>query len=157
MKHFVYRLYTILRVHEEGCNFFDGFGILIQFILGIISMSFLVLKRYLEVPQREWIIWTLDTTKQIIGQVTQHGFNLLISSQLGSDNNSECEWYIVNLINDSTLGLLLQIIFLKILICILKDTRYEFHTGDYGKKHEFTNFIYQLNLWLMIVIVVIST
>jgi hypothetical protein len=154
MKYFVYRLYTFLREHEEGCNFFDDFGLLIQFILGVISLSFLVLKRYLEFPRRDWLTWFLDTSKQIAGQLTQHGFNLLISSHLGSNGGSECEWYIVNLINDSTIGLLFQIIYLRIITWMLRGTKYEFQTGDYGEKFEIGNYIYQMNLWIFIVILV---
>jgi len=42
MKRILYRVYTILREHEEECQFFDGFGILVQLILGIICISVLL-------------------------------------------------------------------------------------------------------------------
>ncbi len=38
----IYRVYTFLREHESGCQFFDSFGLLVQFILGIIVISLLM-------------------------------------------------------------------------------------------------------------------
>jgi hypothetical protein len=153
MKHFIYRLYTIVRQHEDGCDFFDNFGIFIQCILGLVSLSFLVLKRYMERPRREWYIWILDTSKQIAGQLTQHAFNLVIATHLGNDNSLECEWYVMNLVNDTTVGLLYQFMYLKLFQAMLKGTQYEFETGEYGKD-TITTYFHQLFIWLFIVIVV---
>ena len=154
MKYVIYRLYTILREHEEGCNFFDNFGLFIQSILGAIAFSFLILKRYIEKPRREWKIWALDTSKQCAGQLTQHFFNLFISAHIGNKNNLECEWYIINLINDTSIGLLVQYIILCIITCILKNTRFKFESGDYG--HDISGkYFLQLFIWIVIVLLVI--
>ena len=42
MKRIMYRMYTVLREHEENCQFFDTFGILVQIVLGLICLSFLL-------------------------------------------------------------------------------------------------------------------
>jgi hypothetical protein len=154
MKYFVYRLYTILRQHEDSCNFFDSFGIVIQCFLGLISLLFLVLKRYLEKPRRDWIIWALDTSKQVAGQLTQHGFNLIVSNRLGSHTSLECEWYVINLINDCTIGFAFQVFFLKLTENTLKGTKFEFRSGDYGSVVDKYEYLYQMFLWVTIVILV---
>lgn len=47
MKRIMYRVYTTLREHEEGCKFFDSFGLLVQCVLGLICFSFLISKIFL--------------------------------------------------------------------------------------------------------------
>lgn len=42
MKLITYRVYSFLREHSEECKFFDGFGMLIQLILGCICLSTLL-------------------------------------------------------------------------------------------------------------------
>ncbi len=40
----IYRVYAFLREHESGCQFFDSFGLFVQFILGVIVISLLISK-----------------------------------------------------------------------------------------------------------------
>jgi hypothetical protein len=153
MKQIVYRLYTSLREHEQGCSFFDGFGILTQFIMGSMVFSSLILKWYIEKPRRELLTFSLDSSKQVIGQLTQHMFNLLVSTYIGDQEGVQCEWYVVNLLNDSSLGLIIQYMILLLFTHICTGTRFEFHTGEYGNNISSKYFI-QLIMWIMIVIIV---
>ena len=47
------------------CYLLDMFSMVVQGILGVISLSCLMVKRNLEKPQRPWIIWFCDVLKQI--------------------------------------------------------------------------------------------
>jgi hypothetical protein len=166
MKRLFYRVYTFLREHEQGCQFFDNFGMLIQGILGVICLLFLIcihynfkiVKRFIEFPKRNWTVWFLDTTKQGIGQFSQHLFNLIVSIKIGTGSSLECEWYIVNLICDATIGILFQYIFLKITENYFKSGKYEFKSGEYSNedvdKVETWNYIMQLVIWISVVIIV---
>jgi len=66
----------------------------------------------------------------------------------------ECEWYIVNLISDSTFGVLLQYIYLQLVESWLKGTKYGFESGDYIRNDCFSwsEYLYQMFVWWLIVI-----
>lgn len=134
MKRLLYRVYTFLKEHaSSSCQFFDGFGIMIQTCLFTICVFALIFKRYIENPQRPWSIWFFDTLKQMIGQGTQHCANLIIARKIGENSGMECEWYLNNLISDCCLGVLFCFLYLQALIYLLTGTRFEFKTGDYGQ------------------------
>jgi hypothetical protein len=58
----------------------------------------------------------------------------------------------INLICDATIGVLLQYLFLHIMEVLVKDTKFEFHTGDYGVHNwNLTSYLYQLGTWILIV------
>lgn len=65
-------------------------------------------KRCLEWPQRPWLIWLLDTSKQAFSQVHSHfinvGMAILLAKEFSEDG---CVWYLINIVLDSTLGTLL--------------------------------------------------
>jgi len=42
-------------------------------------MIALIIKRLTEKPQRSWLIWLLDVTKQIAGITVIHFFNIILS------------------------------------------------------------------------------
>jgi hypothetical protein len=154
MKQIVYRLYTTLREHEQSCSFFNGFGLLNQSIMGLIIFSSLIVKWRFEKPRRESLIFFLDTSKQIITQLTQHVFNILVSTYIGDRDGVQCEWYIVNLLNDLSIGLIILYMILKLFTYMFTGTQYEFHSGEYGSNILWKYFT-QLIMWIMIVIIVI--
>ena len=96
----------------------------------------------------------LDSSKQVFGQFTQHMMNLLIAYRIGKSKGLECEWYMNNLIADCTLGVLINYIYLKSLEKAFKNTRFEFDFGDYGEDIKWGTYIYQLSIWLTIIILV---
>jgi hypothetical protein len=164
MKGFFYRLYAFIEDHVDSCRFFDEFGILIQGCLGIICLLALMVKRYLEVPRRPLLIWFLDTMKQVVGQMTQHFANLYIANRIGHKDGMECEWYLINLIVDCTLGVFFCYLYLKIATHVVSGTGLEFKSGDYGQgsnltlnedseniKWSFNSFLNQLVWWVCIV------
>jgi hypothetical protein len=162
MKRLIYRVYTFLKDHSDSCHFFDEFGILIQFILGMICLSALMLKRTIEKPRRPWSIWFFDTVKQGAGQFSQHFANLLIANKLGQHSGLECEWYLNNLMADSTLGVLLSYFYLQMVLKVLSGTKLEFQSGDYGQGETTDDskevnwkcnlVLYQILWWVMIVL-----
>jgi hypothetical protein len=121
-----------------------------------------MLKRTIEKPRRPWSIWFFDTVKQGAGQFSQHFANLLIANKLGQHSGLECEWYLNNLMADSTLGVLLSYFYLQIVLKVLSGTKLEFHSGDYGQGETTDDskevnwkcnlVLYQILWWVMIVL-----
>ena len=112
------------------------------------------MKRNIEIPKRTWKVWFFDTSKQGFGQSAQHLMNLFISYKLGK-NSHQCEWYILNIINDLVFGILLQYLFFLLFEWIIKKLNCSYKTGDYGEDTSFKEYIVQLIFWMIIVITVI--
>jgi hypothetical protein len=108
-------------------------GILIQVILGALSFSVLIYKRYTERPKRAWKIWALDTSKQGVSQILAHIINVLISMQLSHSLDSDaCIWYLTTNILDNTVGVLLCIGVLTLVEKYAFGERYSrFQSGNY--------------------------
>jgi hypothetical protein len=87
-------------------------------------------------------------------QGTQHCCNLIIAWKIGEYSGLECEWYIVNLMTDATLGVLFQYVYLKVVLNALNDTKYSFESGNYYSGHTFSlnEYFYQMTIWLFIVL-----
>lgn len=132
----------------------------IQLILASVCVATLIVKRNLEVPQREWNVWFFDFLKQGIGSSFGHITNLLISSRIAYSEHEidECQWYFVVYVTDSTLGTLCNLL----LLVIAEKVARNFHSetakalkncGDYGDPPTCSTFSTQLALWIAIVIV----
>ena len=98
---------------KTQCYLLDIFSFIVQGILGIISLSCLMVKRYYERPQRPWIIWFCDVLKQICSALTVHFLNLFISIFV-SDLADECIWYFLNMFLDTTIGVLVCFLLMKL-------------------------------------------
>ncbi|PFH31581.1 hypothetical protein BESB_025550 [Besnoitia besnoiti] len=96
--------------HAPQCELlgeFGGFGWWLQGILGILSFSSLLIKRWQESPQRPLKVFIFDTLKQVTGSGALHMMNLLCASLLAtflSQDSDPCEWYWLNIMVDTTLG-----------------------------------------------------
>ncbi|AMD21144.1 HEL137Wp [Eremothecium sinecaudum] len=103
---------------DESCELLGPVSLFIQVFMGIIGVSFLLLKREYEHPKRPWRVWLYDIGKQVTGAVGVHFFNVLTSvsdapmpypklksMQGDSNDDSECDWYFVNLLMDTTIGI----------------------------------------------------
>lgn len=90
----------------------------------------------------------------MVCQGTQHCCNLVIAWKIGLISGLECEWYIVNLMTDATLGVLFQYTYLKIVLNALDGTKYKFESGNYYSGHTFSfnEYFYQMTIWLVIVL-----
>jgi hypothetical protein len=116
------------------CRLLGPFAILVQAALGALALLSLVYKRWRERPQRPVKIWAFDASKQVFGSVLLHLANLLMSmfsageitttiakaaadtvGVEGKYQPNPCSFYILNLGIDTTIGIPILIIILKIL------------------------------------------
>lgn len=140
---------------ENSCQFFDGFGIIIQGLLGLICVSTLLIKRALENPKRSLLIWGLDTSKQVIVQLAIHFTNAIFSSLYANFDNLICECYLLMLVFDVIVGSILSWILLKLLMKLLSGTKLEYESGDYGRLKNNGNvdykcFVFECLWWFLI-------
>jgi hypothetical protein len=99
----------------------------------------------------------LDISKQITGQLSQHGLNLFISTEIGKDSCLECEWYAINLIFDASIGVAIQYLFLYLTEYLLRNTKCRFKSGDYGNDLcSLRLYLQQLLIWNLIVLIVLK-
>ncbi|USP74868.1 hypothetical protein yc1106_02142 [Curvularia clavata] len=112
------------------CNLLGDFALLVQAALGLLAVSSLVVKRMREHPRRPVKIWFFDVSKQVFGSVLLHLANVLMSmlssgkfdvatvspTQLdGKDQPNPCSFYLLNLAIDTTIGIPILVLLLKLL------------------------------------------
>ena len=147
-----------LTSEPEECEIFGDFGWFIQGTLAFICFSLLIcnyypVKRYLEKNPRTWKVWFFDASKQGISSSILHCLNLLLSTSAGSDN--QCTWYFLNFSVDTVLGMALCYLILHLLErCLQHFPKFSFKSGDYGEAGDTCAWIYQLWLWILIILVV---
>jgi len=117
----------------ESCQLIGFAGIMIQLVLGALSFSVLIYKRYIEKPKRAWRIWAMDTSKQGVSQFLAHVINVAISMQLSSKLSSDaCIWYFTTNILDNTLGVVMCVTVLGLIEKHLLSPNYvRFQSGNY--------------------------
>lgn len=66
---------------DDGkCELIGTFSLLTQAFLGFIGLSSLIIKRFYEHPiRRTWPVWSFDVSKQLIGALGVHVFNVILS------------------------------------------------------------------------------
>ncbi len=113
-------------------------GIMVQVVLGALSFSVLVYKRYTEIPKRAWKIWAMDTSKQGVSQLLAHIINVFISMQLSSKLDSDaCIWYFTTNVLDNTVGVVICVGILSLIEQKILEPKYRnFQSGNYYAKHE---------------------
>ena len=126
------------------CQLLGPVSLLIQFLMGTLVVSVLLIKRQYEHPRRKLVVWGYDTAKQIGGALGIHfinlGFSILkdrrrrrirgIGMMSGGSNNNplfsmlvslfttvigqgqrpepeddQCDWFFLNLLMDTTVGI----------------------------------------------------
>lgn len=139
------------------------FGVLIQCALFLCVVSTLALKKCREDQLkigavRTWQEFLLDSSKQIIGAGWIHVLNLCCALILGDHfGGDQCEWYWVNLMLDTTLGVAINYTLLlastAALDACLGPSAKSFHTGQYRVRGQLQpdRFIKQLSVWLCII------
>ncbi|KAJ5172364.1 hypothetical protein N7492_004957 [Penicillium capsulatum] len=109
---------------EDGgeCKLFGSFSLIIQASLGALALLSLVYKRWRERPQRPLKVWAFDVSKQVFGSAMLHMANLLMSmfsaGQLEIQRQykpNPCSFYLLNLGIDTTLGIPILILILRVL------------------------------------------
>ncbi|KDD72739.1 hypothetical protein H632_c2954p0, partial [Helicosporidium sp. ATCC 50920] len=101
------------------CRLLGGFAALMaQGVLAVLALGILLLKRYLESPRRSMHTWSMDVSKQALGMAAAHACGLAIAivaaswdapGPEGHHRSSECAWYFVAFVADTTLGVLLTL------------------------------------------------
>lgn len=105
---------------------------------GILALGALVIRWQLEEPQRPTIIWFMDSTKNVLAQVTAHYLAIYISYYISAEATasvSPCSWYLVVFLTDVTVGVSMALILLYFVQSLLSQFHYSTlaTTGDYGQ------------------------
>ncbi|KAI9789056.1 MAG: hypothetical protein M1816_006411 [Peltula sp. TS41687] len=142
---------------DEGgsgeCELLGPFSLLIQGALGLLAFSSLVFKRYRERPRRPIKVWMFDVSKQVVGSSLIHVANLVMSmlsagklsvkleavveSAEEEYRPNPCSFYLLNLGIDTTLGIPILIITLRVLARAFTLTPFgqppeSIESGNYG-------------------------
>jgi hypothetical protein len=116
------------------CKLLGPFAVVVQAALGALALLSLVYKRWRERPQRPVKIWAFDASKQVFGSVLLHLANVLMSMFSAGEiqatlakaaantvatteryQPNPCSFYLLNLAIDTTIGIPILIVILKIL------------------------------------------
>lgn len=115
----------------DNCQLLGPASLLVQCLMGISALALMLFKRNHEHPRRKMEIWLFDIGKQIIGALGIHFINVGISvlkrhhkkkaylfisivgnltksvSSTREDDGSDeqCDWYFLNLLLDTTVGI----------------------------------------------------
>ncbi|KHN96435.1 FK506-binding protein 2 precursor [Metarhizium album ARSEF 1941] len=140
---------------EGECQLLGSFALIVQAALGALALLSLVYKRYRERPQRPLKIWFFDVSKQVFGSVLVHIANIFMSMltsgrfsiklepgtvQARADEPyvpNPCSFYLLNLGIDTTLGIPILIVLLKIITGLVALTPLgkpaeSIQSGNYG-------------------------
>ncbi|KAF9695103.1 hypothetical protein EKO04_006755 [Ascochyta lentis] len=146
---------------EDGkgeCNLLGDFALIVQGALGLLAVSSLAVKRLREHPRRPMKIWFFDVSKQVFGSVLLHLANVLMSmlssgqfdvqaqtqaaaltavtAEKGDEPNP-CSFYLLNLAIDTTIGIPILVLLLKVfhrafLLTPLASPPESIRSGNYG-------------------------
>lgn len=133
------------------------FAIVIQLCLITLSIIILLVKRYFEVPKRNFKIFILDTSKQGTASIFSHYGNIIIAMIMSNVNfdGTQCGWYFISYIIDSVIGgLIISILLLKLLVFVAMKYNWEYlkNTGYYGNPINYKIYIIQMISWIIITI-----
>ncbi|KAL7629286.1 hypothetical protein AAE478_000806 [Parahypoxylon ruwenzoriense] len=146
---------------EGECRLLGPFAIFVQLALGGLALLSLVYKRWRERPQRPVKIWFFDVSKQVFGSVLVHMANVFMSMLtsgrfsikldpvavqaaerlLRRDQDeyvpNPCSFYLLNLAIDTTIGIPILIILLRITTGLVAYTPWgkppeSIQSGNYG-------------------------
>jgi len=131
------------------CQLLGPFAIFIQAALGGLALLSLVFKRWRERPQRPLKIWGFDVSKQVVGSILLHLANLLMSmlssgqltvspTTTGEYTANPCSFYLLNLGIDTTIGIPILIMLLRLLTYGFSKTSFgtppeSIQSGNYGQ------------------------
>ncbi|KAH8914466.1 hypothetical protein BT69DRAFT_1290166 [Atractiella rhizophila] len=134
------------------CRFTSATGLIVQGIMGVLVIGSLIFKRAREKPQRPWRIWSFDVSKQCLGQAFVHLSNLLLSDLLAHvQAASPCSLYVMNILIDTTLGVLIIWTFLRFSNFILTEKMQltGFVSGQYGTPPRISWWFKQLVVYIL--------
>lgn len=137
---------------DNKCELVGTFSLLTQALLGLLCLLSLIAKRFYEYPiRRTWPVWFFDVSKQVIGAMGVHVFNVLLSilkalsSELTSrggllddcedgDCGDPCDWYFLSIVLDCTIGVYVLYVVLYYVSHVCKTYLHMTQTesGQYG-------------------------
>jgi len=105
------------------------FALVIQSLLFVLSFLTLGVKWKIETAQRPFPVFLRDSSKQIVGSVVIHIWNLLLAILFarGVEHADQCAWYWMNIMLDTTIGVFITYVFLK-----LSERIFGYDSGDYS-------------------------
>ncbi|KAK8126353.1 FK506-binding protein 2 precursor [Apiospora kogelbergensis] len=147
---------------QGECRLLGPFALLVQLALGGLALMSLVYKRWRERPQRPVKIWFFDASKQVFGSVLVHMANVFMSMLtsgrfsvkleptnvqtvarlLRRDEDpyvpNPCSLYLLNLAIDTTVGIPILIILLRVITGLASYTPFgqpaeSIQSGYYGR------------------------
>ncbi|OQO11513.1 hypothetical protein B0A48_03240 [Cryoendolithus antarcticus] len=151
------------------CQLLGPFALIVQGALGGMALLALVYKRFRESPKRPWKIWFFDASKQVLGSMLLHVINLFMSllgaGDLGSKSATAaattdaaggqpnpCSFYILNLGIDTTIGVPVLYILLKLFHSLYSYTPLasppeSIKSGHYGQPPKLSWYLKQLLIY----------
>ena len=103
--------------NKEKCEIFGFLGIIHQLILGLLTFSLLLLKRYLEKPRRHLTIWLYDMLKQMISSCALYSSNIIFTYLLSNkkeENSDLCTIYFINLFLGCIVGYFITSLYIRL-------------------------------------------
>ncbi|EJS41400.1 YPL162C [Saccharomyces arboricola H-6] len=129
---------------KDTCQLLGPVSLFVQTLMGMTAVAVLLIKRNYEHPRRKMIVWSYDIGKQIIGSLGIHFLNLGISilkrrrkllfsaGTSGDDDEDQCDWYFLNLLLDTTVGIPILWLCLYVIESVLKSLHIQnIESGNY--------------------------
>ncbi|CZT25703.1 uncharacterized protein RCC_11372 [Ramularia collo-cygni] len=159
---------------QAQCHLLGPFALVAQAGLGFLALLILIWKRWREVPKRPWKIFFFDVSKQVFGSMLVHVINLAMSMLSSVDVASAaavaaeaiaessdksdgrvpnpCSFYVLNLGIDTTLGVPVLYVLLKLLHRIfaytpLANPPESIKSGNYGQPPQVAWYFKQLLIY----------
>jgi len=139
-------------VDLHSCRLLGPIALTVQGLMGVLVILSLVYKRHREKPMRPWRIWLFDVSKQVVGQMFVHAFNVFVSDLVSHhSSNNACVSYFLNILIDTTVGVGLIYVVLRVLTFIVSE-KFQlkgFESGVYGTPPSFKYWMRQATLYIM--------
>jgi len=147
--------------NPKSCKVYDtkdNFTAFVQGLLAALALASLYLKRMNETPRRKFLTWWFDVSKQAIGATYAHFLNMVIAAVINDnvrgdyDLDDQCAWYAINFLIDTTLGLFLSVILLRLMNKEAKKRQWEslINSGVYIGEDAILHWLHQLLSWIAI-------
>eukprot|EP01054_Gregarina_sp_Poly1_P000318 Gregarina_sp_Poly_1__317@NODE_1078_length_5165_cov_88_419969_g749_i0_p1_GENE_NODE_1078_length_5165_cov_88_419969_g749_i0NODE_1078_length_5165_cov_88_419969_g749_i0_p1_ORF_typecomplete_len287_score20_09STIMATE/PF12400_8/5e32DUF3611/PF12263_8/0_021DUF3611/PF12263_8/1_2e03_NODE_1078_length_5165_cov_88_419969_g749_i027753635 len=142
----------------EECVLLGEVGWYVQLLLGAVSFLTLIVKRFMERPQRTWIVFMYDAGKQVIGSLFAHSLNLSFAfgQSAWTNEGDACDYYWLNIMLDTTLGVLVTYIALINLLrspLVKGKLGMNCQYGFYGNPPKLRMWAPQVLLWLTVIVI----
>ncbi|CDK25854.1 unnamed protein product [Kuraishia capsulata CBS 1993] len=165
-------------LEDEGqCKLLGPFALIVQSLMGLLSLSALIFKRYKEYPNRRpWKVWFFDVSKQVFGAAGIHTLNVLMSIVGGqsddwavgrfelskegktspyyfhanADADNPCDYYFLNILFDTTLGIPILWVLLTCIYGLARRAEISgIESGVYGSPPKYSWYCKQLVLYFV--------